>query len=66
MLKQKYNLLLLLIVILSTLTYSQKQEQMTGIYTNLEYVKESGDVVGMEVIIEFTLKRYFCKNNCLI
>ena len=48
MLKQKYILLLLLLVISFSLAFSQKQEQITGIYTNLEYVKESGDVVGME------------------
>lgn len=54
MLKQKYTLLLLLIVISFTLAYSQKQEQITGSYTSLEYVKESGDVIGMEVIIVYS------------
>lgn len=51
---QKYVLILFLSVLFMCPTYSQTRTKITGVYSNLEYIKENGDVVGMEINIVYS------------
>ena len=36
-----------------------ENNKLTGVYTNLEYSSESGDVIGMEVFLVYSKKGYY-------
>ncbi|MBW7889205.1 MAG: hypothetical protein H3C35_12735 [Bacteroidetes bacterium] len=53
--KKQISLFVFFLLFLPTvLLYSQQKEALTGCYTNLEYLKETGDVVGIEITIVFS------------
>ena len=54
MLNRKHILFFLFTVISVSLVYSQKLPRITGVYSNLQYGKESGDLIGMEVNIVYS------------
>ncbi len=54
MLNRKHILFFLFTVISVSLVYSQKLPQITGVYSNLQYGKESGNLIGMEVNIVYS------------
>lgn len=49
---------LLLLCLLSTPGYGAEQVQMTGIFSNMRYNKESGDLNGIEVFITRSIDGY--------
>ena len=54
MLNRKHILVFLFILISVSLVYSQKLPQITGVYSNFQYGKESGELIGMEVNIVYS------------
>jgi hypothetical protein len=49
----------LLFVLLVSGAVAQRKVPVTGFFTNMEYIKEAGDVVGMEVWIVYARGEYW-------
>jgi hypothetical protein len=50
---------LFLLFLLTSGGIAQRKVPVTGFFTNMEYVKQAGDVVGMEVWIVYARGRYW-------
>jgi hypothetical protein len=56
--KRKFGAFVLLLLAVSALM-AQKQPRVTGFFSNMQYAKEAGDVVGMEVWIVYARGSYW-------
>ena len=52
-------LLLLMLIVIGPASVEAKEGRITGIFSDMHFVQEAGDVVGMEVFILYTGEGYY-------
>lgn len=54
----------LVLLLLSSTGWGVSQPKVTGIFSNLHYIEEAGDVLGVEISIIYSTSGYFAFIQC--